>query len=1322
MKPLEYCLARRSGLVSILAGILGIFPAFATTYTVNSTADSGTGTLRGALSLALSGSDVIMFSLPAGSTIALTSDELRFFSNVTITGPGAANLTIKGNGTNRVFQNDGYTVSISGVTISNGGGNSATSNLYPGSGGAILNTSGTLTLTGVTVSSNAGVEGGAIANSGFSSILNLTNSTLSNNTATTNATLSGLGGAIFNYGKVTITGSTISNNAAVLNPAVNLSAGGGGILNEASGVLTISSSTLSGNSGSCEGGAIENDGGTISISNSTISGNSATNCSYGGNTFQGQAGGIENFGSGTISGSTISGNISSGSSGGLDNQGPMTITNSTFANNRAAYNGGGIEHVGLSYTLAISFTTFYGNVSRTSGFIGNGDGLANFGTASVKNSIFANSTTAGNCYIYSGYPLTSQNYNLSDDGSCAASFTQPGDLNNTPANLDNALAGNGGLNQTVALLGGPALDAIPVSSCTDTNGNAVTTDERGTSRPQGAACDMGAFEMIETLTSQTITFGSLPDEPLGTPAFTVSATATSGLAVTFNSQTSGICSVSGTYGATITLNAIGMCTIQATQPGDATYSAATPVSQSFEVTAGTLLSQTITFGPLANQVINASPLTLTGSSSSGLPVSFASRSMSFCTVSGSTVTLVAAGSCTVEATQGGNSVYAAAPPVDQSFQITLATQTISFGPLSNQPLTAGSVVLNATASSGLPVSFASLTQVICTVSGKTVTLASAGLCTVEASQAGNAGYAAAPPIDQSFQVEGTPTTYGTVARVTQQDQWPGDTIDFYLGGYGKPQTSFVMYGEIAIQGANPELVAITPNNPAGMTTGAWSESAQAGGSARGLAFRTFVNQTNAPINDLRLNAVLKGMFNPSPFGLPNAGAFIGGAIHIFDGATFSSVIANSGKTAQQFLIDGYSIATSRDPVSAITNLDSLFPASARLGRGAVYMANTATTPYTLEPYSTQLSANVVTNSFSVAPNQSFTVVFDAATASLTISFANGVTGGSEVNFLDTLEPAPAFFTDSNNNPVSGIVAVDNLPAGSLPLPPGSITLTPPAGSNVAGTASTITATVTDTGGGLLANAIVKFVVTSGPNAGTEGGVVTDSNGQAAFTYTGKGGAGQDTIQASIATLTSNVVDGIWVASPLSSGSTCNGTYNGLIKGNLTVSNGQNCILVDSTIKGNITVNGGSVSIANSTVNGNVTVQGASSFSSNSNSVIDGNFTLQSVPTGAAASQVCRTTVLGGITVQNDASGARIGSLSADCAGNRISGNLTMQNNAGATTAAANIISGSLVEQNNAGQTQVQGNTIAGRLQCVGNASITGGGNTVNTKMGQCSAF
>ena len=204
--------------------------------------------------------------------------------------------------------------------------------------------------------------------------------------------------------------------------------------------------------------------------------------------------------------------------------------------------------------------------------------------------------------------------------------------------------------------------------------------------------------------SQSITFGALAAKTYGAAPFTVSATASSGLAVSFASLTTPVCTVSG---STVTLIAVGTCTIRASQAGNATYAAAPNVDQSFSVNAA-LITQTITFGALSGQTFGAAPFTVSATASSGLSVSFASLTTPVCTVSGSTVTLVGAGTCTIQASQAGNATYAAAPSVSQSLAVAKAAQTIIFGALTDKTQGAAPFTIGATASSGLAVSFASL--------------------------------------------------------------------------------------------------------------------------------------------------------------------------------------------------------------------------------------------------------------------------------------------------------------------------------------------------------------------------------------------------------------------------------------------------------------------------------------------------------------------------------------------------------------------------------------------------------------------------------------
>ena len=147
---------------------------------------------------------------------------------------------------------------------------------------------------------------------------------------------------------------------------------------------------------------------------------------------------------------------------------------------------------------------------------------------------------------------------------------------------------------------------------------------------------------------------------------TASATATSGLPVSFSSTTPNICSVNG---AVVTGIAAGSCTVAANQAGDATYNAAPQVTKTFTVKAKTNQSiSAISFSPAALTVSGVT--TASATATSGLPVSFRSTTPNICSVNGAVVTGIAAGSCTVAANQAGDATYNAAPQVTKNITVS----------------------------------------------------------------------------------------------------------------------------------------------------------------------------------------------------------------------------------------------------------------------------------------------------------------------------------------------------------------------------------------------------------------------------------------------------------------------------------------------------------------------------------------------------------------------------------------------------------------------------------------------------------------------------
>src|SRR5262249_32015308 len=131
------------------------------------------------------------------------------------------------------------------------------------------------------------------------------------------------------------------------------------------------------------------------------------------------------------------------------------------------------------------------------------------------------------------------------------------------------------------------------------------------------------------------------------------------------SQTATVCSVSGNQVTTLT---VGTCTIAADQSGDVGYwLPAATVTSSFQVTG---MPQSITFNAIGSLTVGATT-TLVATASSHLTVSFSSQTPSVCTVSGTVLTVIATGTCTVAADQAGDGAFwLPAPTVTQSVAIT----------------------------------------------------------------------------------------------------------------------------------------------------------------------------------------------------------------------------------------------------------------------------------------------------------------------------------------------------------------------------------------------------------------------------------------------------------------------------------------------------------------------------------------------------------------------------------------------------------------------------------------------------------------------------
>jgi predicted outer membrane repeat protein len=293
-------------LLITLAIALPSRPTRAATFTVTNTNATGAGSLAQAVedANAIAGPDLINFNV--SGTINLTGNPpLILQGDLTIDGAGQT-ITLTNSGATTLQVALGANVTLQNLTIAGATGTAPSIVVF-----------GTLDASNMTFNGNVGVGGAAIYNEGSATI---TNCTFINNVAQ-------VGGAIFNNngGVLTVSSSTFTGNSTLTGQA-----SGGAIFNFAGGTATITGSTFTGNQAGDDGGAIAN-GGVITISGSTFTNNQAGS-------------GVDNRG------------------GALANGGIMTVTGSAFSGN-TAFSGSVVaqQNIGFPLNTTISSSNFLGN-------------------------------------------------------------------------------------------------------------------------------------------------------------------------------------------------------------------------------------------------------------------------------------------------------------------------------------------------------------------------------------------------------------------------------------------------------------------------------------------------------------------------------------------------------------------------------------------------------------------------------------------------------------------------------------------------------------------------------------------------------------------------------------------------------------------------------------------------------------------------------------------------------------------------------------------------------------------------------------------------
>ncbi len=411
------------------------------TFVVSNLDDGGDGSLRQAIAQAngTPGPNEIDFATGLSGTITLTGGQLTIAHNdLTILGPGADQLSVSGDHTSRVFEVDAVTAAIRGLAITGGAASGSNPN-----GGGFYNNGGTLTIGDCDINGNTATLGGGFYN--YNATLAITDSTIRDNAAA-------YGGGLYNNSYnatslVTITDTTVSGNTAT-NSGGGLEDNSGGLASNNGGILSIGDSTIRGNSAAL-GGGLHSYGGRVAVARSTVRANSVS-VDGGGLYSVGKAGSLV-----TITDSSVRDNSATDGAGLSNNGGTMTIIDSTVRDNTAtggADAGGGIDNYSGSRLTVLRSTIRGNSVGVYGGGIDNIEGA----TATIIDSTISGNRTGGlggGIYSYNA-TLTITDSSLRDN---AASYGG-GLYNNSYQDTSTATITDSAICGNTALQGGGGID------------------------------------------------------------------------------------------------------------------------------------------------------------------------------------------------------------------------------------------------------------------------------------------------------------------------------------------------------------------------------------------------------------------------------------------------------------------------------------------------------------------------------------------------------------------------------------------------------------------------------------------------------------------------------------------------------------------------------------------------------------------------------------------------------------------------------------------------------------------------------------------------
>mgnify|MGYP000398037725 CR=1 FL=1 len=496
----------------------------------------------------------------------------------------------------------------------------------------------------------------------------------------------------------------------------------------------------------------------------------------------------------------------------------------TFANPGAQNFGTSLTLTATaSSTLPVTFTSDTPEVCTVSGntvtFLKAGD--ATISVDQAGNDEYLPATTVSQTFrvnaVVPGAPIIGMA--TAGNGQATISFTAPASNGGTAITGYTATSSPGGITGTGA---GSPITVTGLTNGTTYNFTVTATNSAGTSTASSAS------NGVTPKAVQAITFNNPGAQDFGTSP-TLTATASSGLDVTFTSDTPDVCTV--TSAGVLTFLKAGTATITAHQAGNSEYLSAAMVTQSFAVNAvlpGAPTDVTAVAGNTTATISFTAPASNGGAAITGYTVTSGPGGIT-ATGASSPITLTGltngtAYTFTVAAT---NSAGTGTASTTSNSVVPRAPQTITFANPGSQDF-GTSPTLTATSSSGLPVTFKSDTPDVCTVtSAGVLTFLKTGTATITAHQAGNSEYLSAAIVSRSFTVNAVVPSAPTIGTVT--------------AGNGQATVSFTPPASNG--GADITGYKVT-SSPGGFTASGTGSPITVTGLANGVAYTFTVTATN----------------------------------------------------------------------------------------------------------------------------------------------------------------------------------------------------------------------------------------------------------------------------------------------------------------------------------------------------------------------------------------------------------------------------------------------------------------------------------------------